>query len=68
MPTTTDYNDSGVATNGQTLSVPFRPIQPLYTQDVTIPGQQARDAWITSLTVNDQLNLGTGSTTHVLSR
>jgi hypothetical protein len=42
--------------DGQTLSVPFRPIQPLYTQDVTISGQQARDAWITGLTVNDLAN------------
>jgi hypothetical protein len=42
--------------NGQTLSVPFRSIQPLYTQDVSIPGLHAHDAFITSLTVNDLLN------------
>jgi len=37
--------------NGQTLSVPFRSIQPLYTRDVSIPGLHAHDAFITSLTV-----------------
>jgi hypothetical protein len=39
--------------NGQTLSIPNRPIQPLYTQDVTVPGYHAHDAFITGLTVSD---------------
>jgi hypothetical protein len=42
--------------DGQTLSVPYRSIQPLYTRDVTVPGMHAHDAFITSLAVQDFAN------------
>lgn len=39
-----------------TLAVPYRPIQPLATKDVTVPGKQARDVFLTSLTTHDVAN------------
>jgi hypothetical protein len=36
-----------------TLTVPYRPIQPLATKDVTVAGKKARDIFVTSLTTHD---------------
>ncbi len=41
---------------GQTLDVNGRPIQPLFTSDITRPGLVARDALITGLSSRDVLN------------
>ena len=43
--------------DGQTLSVPNRPIQPLISRNVTQSGLHAHDAFITSLNVNDVTNV-----------
>jgi hypothetical protein len=36
-----------------TLAIPYRPIQPLATKDVTIAGKKARDIFVTALTTHD---------------
>ena len=42
---------------GQTLNVPYRPIQPLLSKEVTIPGKSARGVFIRSLKTHDVLNV-----------
>jgi hypothetical protein len=42
---------------GQTLNVPYRPVQPLYTKEVTVPGKSARGVFIRSLQTHDVLNV-----------
>ena len=42
---------------GLTLNVPYRPIQPLVTQEVTVNGKSARGVWIRSLQTHDVLNV-----------
>jgi hypothetical protein len=41
---------------GVSLSVPYRSIQPLTSQNVTVPSKHAHDAFITALTVTDLPN------------
>jgi hypothetical protein len=43
--------------DGQTLNVPYRPVQPTASRDVTIPGKDARGVFITSLTTHDEANV-----------
>ena len=43
--------------DGQTLNVPYRPIQPLLSRDVTVPGKSARGVFIRSLRTHDVLNV-----------
>jgi Tol biopolymer transport system component len=50
---TTADGESWWDVGDQTLSVQYRPIQPLATQDITVPGKHAHDPFITSLTVHD---------------
>jgi hypothetical protein len=40
-----------------TLNVPYRPIQPLSSQEVTVTGKSARGVWIRSLQTHDVLNV-----------
>ena len=54
-PVVTD-SGSFYTVGGQTLDVNGRPIQPLYTSDITRPGLVARDALITGLTSRDVPN------------
>jgi hypothetical protein len=42
---------------GQTLNVPYRPIQPLFSQEVTVDGESARGVWIRSLQTHDVPNV-----------
>ncbi|HEV3478450.1 MAG TPA: PxKF domain-containing protein [Gaiellaceae bacterium] len=42
---------------GQTLNIPYRPIQPVTSRDVTVPGKTARGLFITSLTTHDVANV-----------
>ncbi|MGB2953519.1 MAG: PxKF domain-containing protein [Gaiellaceae bacterium] len=53
LPDGSKYWDS----NGNTLNVQYRSIQPLATTDVTVPGQQARGVWINALTSHDVHNV-----------
>ena len=43
--------------DGLTLNVPYRPVQPLYPKDVTVPGKSARGVFITSLQTHDVPNV-----------
>jgi hypothetical protein len=40
-----------------TLNVPYRPIQPLRSEEVTVDGKSARGVWIRSLQTHDVLNV-----------
>ena len=42
---------------GQTLNVPYRPIQPLVSRNVTVPGKSARGVFIRSLQTHDVPNV-----------
>jgi hypothetical protein len=42
---------------GETLNVPYRPVQPLFSQEVTVDGKSARGIWIRSLATHDVLNV-----------
>jgi hypothetical protein len=43
--------------DGQTLNVPYRPVQPTASRDVTLPGKTARGVFIKSLTTHDEANV-----------
>jgi hypothetical protein len=43
--------------DGQTLNVPYRPVQPTDSRDVTLPGKTARGVFIKSLTTHDEANV-----------
>jgi hypothetical protein len=42
---------------GETLNVPYRPIQPLLSKEVTVSGKSARGVWIRSLATHDVPNV-----------
>ncbi len=42
---------------GQTLNVPYRPVQPLLSKEVTVPGKSARGVFIRSLRTHDVPNV-----------
>jgi hypothetical protein len=42
---------------GQTMNVPYRPIQPLLSREVTVPGKSARGVFIRSLRTHDVPNV-----------
>lgn len=41
----------------QTLNVPYRPVQPLFSKEVTVPGKSARGVFIRSLRTHDVPNV-----------
>jgi hypothetical protein len=43
--------------DGQTLNVPYRPVQPTASRDVSVPGETARGVFIKSLTTHDEANV-----------
>ena len=43
--------------DGQTLNVPYRPVQPTDSRDVTLPNKTARGVFIKSLTTHDEANV-----------
>jgi hypothetical protein len=51
-PDGTSFTDGGVQYTAGTLSAIYRPVQPQVSRDVTVPGQAAHGAFITSLTTH----------------